>query len=213
MSQLVLPTFSPRWQHFCLCVMIEPWDGVAEWFEKNGLDKASAEFHDADGKRWFVEAILEMYAQDAVHLHIELCEGDTTDDSATQVELSSILQSLNEFIGMAAAQEGFAIAHGRLVVPRTEIPEHGLIGKLLNASHQSCGAAMALSGATFNMDDDAFTKMSFSHDAESEEVTVELWAEGFAEVDEELLSSFVELISTGTDCFVFERVSREQANA
>ena len=208
-EQLLLPAISTRQPHLCLCAMIEPWEGISEWLERFSVTDGAATF-ERDGEPCWLSATADMYAPDMVHFHVELFAGGVPEDTEVTHESGELVKRLTDFVKLASGQEAYTQVHGRLLAPRQDLPEHGFIAKLLGLRHQSCGAKFSLAGGTLTMEEDAFTKMSFKYDAEDNEVLVDLWAEGFAELDYDVLVSWFELLTTGFDCFVFESVSREQ---
>jgi hypothetical protein len=192
-------------------MMAEPWPEGVEWVRSNTLEHVIAPYETEAGETAWMEATLELFDEDeTIHFHVEFSIEKPDTDDVVELPAPDIVKKITTFLSQGSEQEGFAQSHAVIEVPRKEIPENGLVAKLLNFHQQSCGAKLSLAGATLTMDDEAFTKMKFAQRNESDDICVELWAEGFAEIDEGLISSFFDLLSTGFDCFAFERLSREQ---
>jgi hypothetical protein len=211
MGRLTIPQLSKGRPHFCFCMMAEPWDEAVDWLQKNGeWDRVTTSYQAESGETIWVEAILEFFDNEhTLHFHLEFFAGEP-EERGTEIPFADMVKGLEEFVGLSQDNEGFVQSHAKICVDRSSIPEHGLVAKLLHFNQSSCGAKFSLAGATLRMEDAAFTKMTFQQNDEADELSIELWAEGFSVIDNTILSSFFDLLATGFDCFAFERLSREQ---
>lgn len=210
MFPLDLPQLPPDFEQFGVCVTVESSDKqFVSWVRENAIDNEYDEFR-SGGDSWWLEVTLETWDDSTSHLHVEaMREMPRGGKRRSVLELSALISG---FIEKASKESLLINSRARIPVLRSDIPEHGMLAELLRYSRKSCGSAFSLRGATLDIEDDVFTKLSFNYRKRDDTLFVELWAQCGIEFATDYLVRIVELMRLGADCFVFERVSREASH-
>lgn len=212
MIDLVLPKLPDGFAQFGVCAIIEAHDEkVVRWVRKHSLDDAVAEFRDQDGEQRWLEVNIDTRDDESVHLHVEISrEKLKSKDKPRNIE--ELVKSITSFLDKVGG-ERVVMSRARIPVHRSEIPANGTIGRLLSFSSESCGAKFSVQGASLDIEDDAFSRLTFNYREKDQKVYVELWAISMVDFDREYLACLAELMETGAECYVYERITREPSHA
>lgn len=210
MPKFSIPVILDGIEQFGACAIFdEGHEELREW-ARDLQQTDSCCVYDEDGQeRWLTLSL--NCCKDHVHFHIEISRVDLrTSKEDELVPLDQLTGTIDKVIERASGIEAVVQSRGRLRIPRKEIPEHGIIANLLGFKKQSCGATFSLRSGSLDIEDESFTKLDFRFDEEDNEVRTQLWAAASLELEHDYLDGLMELMSTGADCFVFERIAREQ---
>jgi hypothetical protein len=213
MSMIAIPKLPVEFIEFGGCVTFETdKPELVSWVASNGLDSVVAKFSDGGHPCWLEVSIESWDEKKKIHLHVETSRVKPKHASDNDLrDAKDLVAIVSEFVEKIVSESPVIVSRARLSVPRVEIPEHGIIGRLLRFDQRSCGASFSVNGASLDIDDEVFTAMNFRENGDA--VFVELWAESGIQFDSDFLIRLVELMQIGTDCYVFERSSREVTNA
>ena len=210
MPKISIPSLPPDIRQFGSCIIFdEEIEELMVWVQSH--QKRSVSHFQEDGEdRWLSLALDACDDEDHVHFHVEIARIDLRNSKDEQLcDHNELLTLIDDFLEQAAEIEAVAQMRGRFRIARRDIPENGIIGSLLSFKKKSCGAPFALKGAKLEVDHEWFTTLDFNYDDESEEVRAQLWGIAGMELDHEYLKELLEIMATGADCFIFERVSKE----
>ncbi len=216
---ITLPKLPPDFAEFGGCVSFSSENQeLIDWVKAHSIDHAVATFTERGEPRW-LSVTLDAWECDVdethgitIHLHVETSR--VRPSRADDVELrpaEGLVITISEFIEKAVAESPTIESRAQLIVPRADIPEHGIIGRLLRFHQRSCGASFTVDQVSLKIEDEVFSRLHFRE--EDDEVRVNLWAETEVVFENDYLVKIVELMRIGVDCYVFERSSREVTNA
>jgi hypothetical protein len=139
---------------------------------------------------------------DLYHFHFDVRRESPyiEDEEFANVNAGEIFAVVSKFEGAPVELRMSA----EFVVPLDAIPKWGLIRALRDVRTESCGTAMSLTGATFELSGGDFAQLRFQQQNDDEKLCVSLTANTDVKVDADYLPRMIVSLKRGLDCFVLE---------
>ena len=222
MNRLVIPTLQPELRQIGTCVQFQTASSeLLAWIEAHQCHETVSQFQLDGGEEAWLELTLGKHPEGEeedeedtmAHFHIEVYRGECPVDIEELGNFDDSMALISEFIQMTQKEDASTMSRAILGVERKDLPEKGMVAKLLDFHKTACGSRFSLCAATLDIEDDWFDKLDIEYDEDEDEVNLRLFAFATLKLDLDYFKRMCELMAVGVDCFVFENASREQIHA
>lgn len=207
-SPVTIPKLPPLLIQSGSCIVFQTSDDTLLAWARANEGNLRANNGSGDDALW-VDLNVNAWHDNRVHFHIERGRAEFSDIQAERRSFTEVEQKIAEFIELADGNPLCIKSRAVLCVRRSELPEVGIICRLLRTTGTACGVPLSLSGGYLDVDDSLFTKITFSTQEEAGAVHVTLDYRSEDILEGGFLPNADDIAKTGADCFIFERITPE----
>ncbi|HUY88878.1 MAG TPA: hypothetical protein VMV10_09105 [Pirellulales bacterium] len=185
---------------------------ILEWARANECSVVGLDDSHGPPPIW-VEVAIDLWDEQTIHFHIERYRSNQSNEWSTLCDFQVVVKKITEFIALASERPLCIKTKGRMTVQNADLPERGLIARLLRTSDMACGVPISLTGGFLDVDNDLFTRIYFRQTAKKDAVNIEIDFQTEDRFGLDFLSKADEILKLGANCFIFERIVSEASNA
>lgn len=195
------------------CIAFDPGEGrILDWSRHNeGVFRALRD--DGGEDKLWVDLAVDVSGKGRVHFHIERGRKEFSDVEADRCGFDDVVKKITDFVELVADRSFCIRTRAVLATRESEIPETGMICRLLRTEGSACGVPLSLTGGYIELGDDLYSKISFNKEKGSDVVFVAMNYQSEDCLGSDFLMEADALAITGAECFVFERVMPEVTHA